>query len=315
MGSNMKYALVTGGAGFIGSNVVDLLINSGCVVTVVDNLSTGKKENVNPKAKFFELDLCKNKEEFDRKMSGEFDKFDVVFHLAALPRVDPSIQNPIEYNEANVTATLVVLDACRKNNILNVVFSSSSSVYGDAKTVPTSEIEPTNPMSPYALQKLICDQYAELFCKLYGMNVVSLRYFNVYGNREPTEGAYVPVIGIWFRQLSEGKPLTITGDGTQSRDFVNVLDVARANKMAADSILDGRCLGHVVFNVGSGRNVDLNTLSSFITGNVSYIPPRIEPKHTCADVDRIKMVLKWEPQNVVEVDIQNRLSGLTRNDD
>lgn len=310
MSSNMKYALVTGGAGFIGSNVVDLLIDEGWQVTVVDNLSTGKRENVNPKAKFYQLDLNQDSNEFTTKMHLEFDSFDVVFHLAALPRVEPSIYDPVGSNEENVTATLKVFNACRMNGIQNIVFSSSSSVYGNAKNVPTSEEEPVNPMSPYALQKLVGDQYAKLFCELYNMNIVSLRYFNVYGNREPTVGAYVPVIGIWFRQLAEGKPLTITGDGLQSRDFVNVSDVAKANVAAANKLLSGHLNKHNVFNIGTGRSVNLNTLSSHITDNTTYVPPRIEPKYTCADITRAKNLLKWEPQVKIEEYIAARLAQM-----
>lgn len=298
-------ALVTGGAGFIGSNVVDLLIKNKWNVTVVDNLSTGYADNVNPLAEFHEMDLLDS--DFQKKMLLDFAKFDVVFHLAALPRVEPSIQDPVTSNEKNVTATLNLFESCRLANIKNIVFSSSSSVYGDAKEVPTNELEPTNPMSPYALQKLIGDQYAELFCKLYNMNITCLRYFNVYGNREPTVGAYVPVVGIWFRQLASDKALTITGDGKQSRDFVNVLDVARANLMCAESNLKG----FNVFNVGYGKDLVLNDIAPLISDNITYIAPRFEPKRTCADTTKIKKAVGWEPTISLEEYIRSKVSRKT----
>jgi len=301
----MKKVLVTGGAGFIGSNVVDLLVEKGHDVIVVDNLSTGYTENLNPKAKFCNLDLLDSKLLF-KKMLTEFGQIDVVFHLAALPRVEPSIHDPVGSNEQNVTATLNLFEACRKAGVKNIIYSSSSSVYGDAKNVPTDENEPVDPMSPYALQKLIGDQYAELFCRLYDMNITCLRYFNVYGNREPTVGAYVPVIGIWFRQLAEGKPLTITGDGRQSRDFVNVLDVAKANVMSAEAGLRG----YNVFNIGSGTTHELNYLALLISKNITYIAPRMEPRHTCADISLMKNMIGWKSTINIKAYIREKVRNL-----
>lgn len=299
----MKKAVVTGGAGFIGSNVVDVLVNKGWSVTVIDNLSTGLKENINPKARFINCDLIEPPFQFSTIAKDVLRDVDVVFHLAALPRVEPSIREPRIHNKINVSATLEVFDLCRKYGVKNIVYSSSSSVYGDAKNVPTDEKEPVDPMSPYALQKLIGDQYAELFCRLYDMNITCLRYFNVYGKREPTVGAYVPVIGIWFRQLSEGKPLTITGDGKQSRDFVNVADVARANVMAAEANL----AGYNVFNIGSGTTRELNHLASLISSETSYIAPRIEPRHTCADISLANTMFGWKPLITIDDYIKEKL--------
>lgn len=287
-------AVVTGGAGFIGSNVVDLLVELGHEVVVVDNLSTGKAENVNSLAVLCEVDLLSP--EFETVASELFPETDVVYHLAALPRVEPSIQDPVSFNEVNVTATVKLFDAARRYGVKKVVYSSSSSVYGDAENVPTDETEPTDPMSPYALQKLIGDEYAQLFCRLYDMDITCLRYFNVYGNREPTEGAYVPVIGIWFRQLAEGKALTITGDGKQSRDFINVRDVARSNVVCGETDLKG----YQVFNIGSGKTYELNKLAALISDNTTYIAPRIEPKHTCANVSKLKEATGWEPVHSIE---------------
>lgn len=304
-------AVITGGAGFIGSNVVDLLIEKGYEVDVVDDLSTGKKENVNPKANLILSNIAAPMTEaVIDELTSYFTGADVVFHLAALPRVEPSIVNPTKSHIINTDGTYNVFWAAKQAGVKNIIYSSSSSVYGDAKNVPTDENEPTSCMSPYALQKLIGDQYAELFCKLYDINITSLRYFNVYGNREPTEGAYVPVIGIWLRQLTEGKALTITGDGKQSRDFVNVADVARANVLAAEANLKG----YNVFNIGSGKTYELNYLASLISENTTYIEPRIEPKHTCANINSITNAIGWKPTISIEDYLKDKINDIEFND-
>jgi len=304
---NQKKALVTGGAGFIGSNVVDLLLKKGWHVTVVDNLSTGFITNLdlkNENLEFWELDILS--EEFDLHWSHDFAKFNKVFHLAALPRVEPSIRDPLTSNKQNVDATLKIFENARKSGVTDIVFSSSSSVYGDAENVPTGETEPVNPMSPYALQKLICDQYAKLYCDLYDMNITCLRYFNVYGRHEPVAGAYVPVVGIWLRQQGEGSPLTITGDGEQSRDFVNVSDVAAVNLGCAEVSLRG----FNVFNVGSGKTHSLNYLASLISDNTTYISQRFEPKYTCADISKLEKQVGWVPKHTIESYLSDKKKSL-----
>lgn len=294
-------AVVTGGAGFIGSNIVDMMVDLGYEVTVIDDLSTGKLENVNQKANLVIYDLAAPMTEtVVGFLEEQFKGADVVFHVAALPRVEPSIIDPTESHKINVNGTYNVFWAAKKAGVKDIVFSSSSSVYGEAKNHPTNENESLEPMSPYALQKLINEQYAKLFCELYDMNITCLRYFNVYGNREPTEGAYVPVIGIWLRQLAAGKPLTITGDGKQSRDFVNVADVARANVLCFTSELKG----FNVFNVGSGKTHDLNYLASLISENTTYIAPRVEPRYTLADVSALTKATGWK----LEVSIEDYLA-------
>ena len=292
----MNKAIVIGGAGFIGSNVVDRIVNSNFhwdEILVIDNLSTGKKNNINSKAKFIFADI-RNLEEIE----PHFVNATCIWHLAALPRVEPSIHDPITFNDINVNGTLNVFMAAKKHGVKNIVFSSSSSVYGEPKNHPTNENEELNPMSPYALQKLHGEQYAKLFCELYGMNICCLRYFNVYGNREPTEGPYVPVIGIWLRQIRQGKKLTITGDGKQTRDFVNVLNVADANYMVGCNIPTG----FSVFNVGSGKNYELNKVARWICqneSNIEYIAPRIEPKITLADIK--KLTNNFGKENLVTI--------------
>jgi UDP-glucose 4-epimerase len=287
-------SIVTGGAGFIGSNVVDQLVKLNHEVVVVDDFSTGKQENINPKATVYQVDIADNiaPELVPENLSGIFGNADYIFHLAALPRVEPSIVDPIESHRINVDGTFNVFWAARLAGVKNIVFSSSSSVYGDAKTQPITEQEPLAPMSPYALQKLVNEQYAKLFCELYDMNITCLRYFNVYGHREPTEGSYVPVVGIWLRQLAAQEPLTITGDGEQSRDFVNVFDVSNANIACMNAELKG----FDVFNVGSGQSYELNYLASLISDDKKYIEPRIEPRYTKSDISKLMAKTNWKPE-------------------
>lgn len=279
--------LVTGGCGFIGSNVVDLLLSKGYKVKVIDNLSTGFKENLNESVELIIEDIT-DLESIKKHFVG----IDVVFHLAALPRVEPSIHDPIPYNKANIEGTLSVLKACVDSGVKKVVFSSSSSIYGECGEFAVDEEKIKDPLSPYALQKLSSEEYCKLFSKLFGITTICLRYFNVYGNRQPTIGAYVPVVGIFFKQYNEGKPLTVTGDGLQVRDFVNVLDVANANILAGESDLKG----YNYFNIGFGKNYNILQIAQNISKDIMFIQPRIEPKTTLANINKAKDVLKWEPK-------------------
>ena len=284
--------LVTGGAGFIGSNVVDAALNKGWSVKIIDDLSTGFEKNLNSQCEFVNADIC-DYNAIEKHFSG----IDVVFHLAALPRVQPSIDDPLPYNKVNIEGTLSVLDACKNHGVKKVVFSSSSSVYGECGDEPVSEEYRKEPLSPYALQKLVCEEYFKLYHKLFGINSVCLRYFNVYGNRQPEIGSYVPVVGIFFKQFREGAPLTVTGDGEQARDFVNVVDVANANIRAAEADL----VGYNYFNVGSGKNYKIIDIAKKVCYNVVHVEKRIEPKNTIADVQKIKNALDWESQiNLME---------------
>lgn len=277
--------LVTGGAGFIGSNVVDAALAKGWSVKIIDNLSTGFKKNINSNCEFINADIC----DYD-SIEQHFKGIDVVFHLAAWPRVQPSIDDPLPYNKVNIEGTLSVLDACKNHEVKKVVFSSSSSVYGECGDEPVNEEYRKQPLSPYALQKLVCEEYFKLYHTLFGINSVCLRYFNVYGKRQPEIGSYVPVVGIFFKQLKEGKPLTVTGDGEQARDFVNVLDVADANIKAAESDLSG----YNFFNVGAGKNYKIIDIAKKVCYNIEHIEKRIEPKNTIADIQKINKVLDWE---------------------
>ena len=285
--------IVTGGAGFIGSNLTDRLIDGGHQVTIFDDLSTGFEENINSKATFYKVDISN----MDDYYPFYFNDVDVIFHLACLARVQPSIENPMEYHNANVNGTLNLLEMARKFNIKRFVFSSSSSVYGDAEQVPTTEECKLNPISPYALHKYIGEEYCKLYSKLYGIETVSLRYFNVYGERQPTEGAYCLVMGIFARQRLEGKPMTIRGDGEQRRDFTYVGDVVEANIQMA--FYEGKLRG-AELNVGSGTNYSVNQIADMIGGDRINVEAVIEPRETLADIKQIMECFDWQPTMKLE---------------
>ncbi len=286
--------LVTGGAGFIGSHLVDELVEDGHEVVVIDNLSTGKKENINPKAKFYNIDIC---EMHIKGLCSMFEGVDVVFHTAAKARVQPSIQNPTEFNDVNVGGTLNMLQACVDYGVNRFVFSSSSSVYGETEDLPTSELSKTNPMSPYALQKLIGEQYCKLYTEIHDLETVCLRYFNVYGDRMSMDGAYKLVIPIFIEQKLNGKPMTIRGDGEQRRDFTYVGDVVDANIRAG---FYEHPIWAKVYNVGNGDNRSVNQIADMIGGDRVNVEPVVEPRETLAENINIKNQMNWKPTIKIE---------------
>tara|TARA_Y100000401_G_C8320645_1_gene225067 strand:+ start:1189 stop:2175 length:987 start_codon:yes stop_codon:yes gene_type:complete len=281
-----KNCLVTGGAGFIGSKIVDKLINEGHYVRVIDDLSSGSQYNLNPQAEFYKVDIS------EHPFLDMFQDIDVVFHLAAFPRVEPSIDDPIRAHRINVNGTLNVLKACVDYDVKRLVFTSSSAVYGEAKT-PTTEDHPTNPMSPYALNKLIGEQYCKLFSDIYNLQTVCLRYSNAYGENQPTEGPYCNVMGIFQQQKMESKPMTIVGDGEQRRDFIHVDDIAEANLQAAFTNKIS-FLGDI-FNIGYGENYSVNEIAEWMGGETTNISPRIEPKETLLDSNQLMECFDWQP--------------------
>lgn len=291
----MKKYLVTGGAGFIGSHIVDRLVEDGHEVIVVDNFCSGKKENLNPKAKVFNLDISNaaNKEKITSLMSGCAG----VFHLAALARVQPSIEDPVGFNKANVDGTLNILICAKNTGVKRVVYSASSSAYGDASIFPTPEDHPTDPLSPYGLQKLIGEQYCRVFHHCYGLETVCLRYFNIYGERQSLSGAYCLVMGIFANQRINNQPLTIVGDGEQKRDFTYVGDVVNANILAMNSKKVGS--GESI-NIGNGNNRSVNEIADLIGGEKIHLEKRLEPVKTLADNKKAKQLLGWEPSMTVE---------------
>jgi len=280
-------ALVTGGAGFIGSHLVDALVHEGCEVRLLDNFATGQRQYVNPSAKLYEGDI-----RVIESIRPAIQGVDCVFHTAAMPRVMLSIEHPVETHMVNVVGTLNTLIAARDAGVKRVIYSGSSSVYGDQAELPLREMMTPNPLNPYALQKLAGEQYTRMFNRLFGIETLTLRYFNVYGPRMATEGAYVTVIGLFIRERLAGRPLTIHGNGEQTRDFTHVSDVVRANLAAMKStIADGRAL-----NVGRGGALSVNDIAALVGGPKIYAQRRPgDARATLADLTETRSVLEWEP--------------------
>lgn len=278
MMQNKKRAVVTGGAGFIGTHLVNELLAREYDVLVIDNLVAGKKERV-PKEALLQVVDVRDADALVEPLS----QAQVIFHLAALPRVEYSIQHPQETHEVNVTGTVNVLAAA--GNKARVVLASSAAVYGDTESPLLSEDLPAAPVSPYGLHKYISERYLALANKLYGTQTVSLRFFNVYGPGLDPEGPYALVIGRFLKLLKEGKPLTITGDGEQTRDFIHVRDIVSALIAAGESALVGK--GEVI-NIGTGNGTSVNELADIFGGEKEYVAPRSEPRTSCADTTRAK---------------------------
>ncbi len=304
-------AIVTGGAGFIGSHLVDALIDRGDKVWVIDNFSTGKRENVNPRAKLIEFDIQHVNVE---SIFESYRNIDFIFHLAALPRVQYSIDHPVETNAVNITGTLNVIAIAVFLNAKRLIYSSSSSIYGNQPVLPLKEDMPANPLSPYALQKYTAERYCQmLLCRPDRPNrlssAVSLRYFNVYGPRQSDKGSYPSAIATFIRYKKAGYTSFIYG-GEQTRDFTWVGDVVKANILAAESDKVGN--GEVI-NIGGGTSYSINQLSEMIGGRYIHEPARAgEPLHTLADISKAKNLLGWEPAVTLEDGIAElkKLNGL-----
>ncbi|MDD5068463.1 MAG: NAD-dependent epimerase/dehydratase family protein [Candidatus Pacebacteria bacterium] len=288
--------VVTGGAGFIGSNLTDALVRAGYDVHVIDNLSGGKKENVNPRAVLHIIDITNLK-----KIQPIFRGARYVFHLAALPRVQHSIEHPFLTHVVNVDGTLNVLIASSEAKVKRVIYSASSAAYGDQVTMPLHEGMHANPKSPYGLHKYVGEAYCKVWSEVYGLPTVSLRYFNVYGPRNNPEGAYALVIAKFMKQRKEGKPMTITGDGKQTRDFTHVKDVVQANILAMKSLKVGK--GEVI-NIGCGKNQSVNYIAKLVGGPVKHVKARLEPRHTLANNTLAKKLLGWKPTISIEEGIK-----------
>ena len=288
----MPRAVVTGGAGFIGSHMVDLLVDRGYSVVVIDNLVTSRAENLvqhrrEPRVAFHEIDMCTVAAD-----SPLFKGADYVFHFGGIGDIVPSIERPLEYMRANVNGTLAVLEASRHARVRKVVYAASSSCYGMATELPTTEAAPIRPEYPYALSKYLGESAALHWAQVYRLPVISIRMFNVYGPRVRTTGAYGAVFGVFLAQKLHGKPFTVVGDGSQRRDFVFVTDVARAYLMAAESAETNQ-----VFNLGAGDPQTINRLIELMGGDVVHLPKRPgEPDCTWADIRRIQRALGWKPE-------------------
>jgi len=290
----MKYVVV-GGAGFIGSNLVNKLVEENHEVFVVDNFSTGKEENINEKSKVFRLDISDS--ENSKDLVSIMDGADSVFLFAAKARVQPSIENPMEYEKNNTIGTLNVLKSATDAKVRRVIYSASSSAYGDSKILPIKETFPINPLSPYGAQKYYGEVLSRMFAQVYDIETVSLRYFNVYGERQNIAGAYALVMGIFAHQRLNGEPMTIRGDGEQKRDFTYVGDVVNANILASSSKNVGN--GEVI-NIGNGDNRSINQIADMFGGPRINIDPILEPNETLADNSLAKKLLNWEPTQTIE---------------
>lgn len=280
--------LVTGGAGFIGSHLVNALVDKGYRVIVIDNLSTGQEKKLNPKARFFKRDIRNLKAIFPL-----FRKIDCVFHVAALPRVPFSIEFPVLTNDHNIVGTLNVLECARQAGVKKLIYSASSSAYGDQPNLPLKESMRPSPMSPYGLQKLTGESLCKLYSELYKLKTVSLRYFNVYGEGMLLTGAYSACVAIFLNQAKRGLSLTVLG-GKQTRDFTYIGDVVRANLLAARSRNVGK--GEVI-NIAGGKNYSIEKIAKVIGSNIKYLPQRRgEPMNTKADIRKAKRLLAWTPK-------------------
>ena len=285
--------VVTGGCGFIGAHLVNRLLELDHRVTALDDLSTGNSERLNRSA-----DLKVGSVADFAAVTAATEGADMVFHTAAWARVERSVADPIGTHEVNVTGTLNVLRAAQVNSVRRVVNSSSSSVYGDQSIHLMREVMAPNPKSPYALQKLMGEQYADLFARIFGMSVVSLRYFNVYGPGQPSEGPYSLVIPRFLRMRQEGNPLTVYGDGNQTRSYTHVSDVVEANILAATAELPAG--EHTALNIGTGQETSVNEIAAAIGGPVRHIIPNprreFEEARKAADCSRAKSAIGWEPR-------------------
>jgi UDP-glucose 4-epimerase len=294
-----RLMLVTGGAGFIGSHLADALAAAGMRVRVIDNFETGRREFVNPAAELINADIRDA-----ASMRGTFEGVDTVFHVAALPRIPLSIAKPVETHMTNVVGTLNVLIAARDSKVRRVVYSGSSSVYGNQKSLPLIETMTPHPMNPYALQKFVGEEYARMFHRMFAMQTVVLRYFGVYGPRLAEEGAYMLAIAAFLRARREDRALEIHGDGEQTRDFTHVSDVVAANILAIDcEVADGSAI-----NVGRGENVSVNRIAEMIGGTTVRKPARVgDMRDTLADRSRAERILGWRPKVSIEEGIAELL--------
>ena len=297
-------AIVTGGAGFIGSHLVDLLLENGLDVVVIDNFSTGRPTNLNHlknKIKLIEADISEV-----GSWTLEFKESQYVFHIAALADIVPSIQNPEGYFKSNVNGTFNVLQSARMGNIKKFVYAASSSCYGIPDKYPTSELAEIRPQYPYALTKRLGEELVIHWAQVYKLPVISTRFFNVYGPRSRTSGTYGAVFGVFLAQKLANQPFTVVGDGTQTRDFTYVRDVVEAIYSVSQS---DRTLE--IYNVGSGATISVNRIVELLRGEKTFIPKRPgEPDCTFADISKIKNEISWSPKVSIEEGIQYLIENI-----
>ena len=296
-------SLVTGGAGFIGSNLVDRLLQMGHEVVVIDNEYSDAHDHFywNDKAQNYKYDI--RDYENTRPL---YEGVDYVFHIAAEARIQPAIINPIEAVSINSVGTVTVLQCAREAGVKRVMYSSTSSGYG-MNSFPNVETQPDDCLNPYSVSKVNGEKLCKMYTDLFNVPTICFRYFNVYGERQPLRGQYAPVVGIFLRQRSAGEPLTIVGDGDQRRDFTHVSDVVNANVLAAISNPSSEMFGQV-FNVGTGRNHSVNEIAAMISDNTVNIPPRLgESRITLANNEKLRKTFGWEPKVKLEDWIKENL--------
>ncbi len=298
----MTISIVTGGAGFIGSHIVEKLKRLDHMVVVIDNEYSDndnfhwRKDTLN-----VNIDITDYK-----ALKKAFTGADYIFHLAAEARIGPAIENPLNALNINTMGTCNVLQCAREVGAKKVLYSSTSSGYG-LNEAPNIETQPDDCLNPYSVSKIAGEKLCKMYTDLYGLNTIIFRYFNVFGERAPRKGQYAPVTGIFLRQKAAGEPLTIVGDGEQRRDYIYVKDVANANVMAAISNPDDDAYGQV-YNIGSGKNYSVNEIASFISDDTINIPPRIgEARNSLANIDKIKKTFAWKPEVDVEEWIKTQL--------
>ncbi len=303
----MKKILITGGAGFVGSHLVDRLVKDKFKVTVIDNLSSGNINNLSKSFKkidFIKIDIS-NYKKLEKSLKNK--KFDYCVHLAALADIVPSINYPEDYFKANVEGTFNILNILKKQKISKIVYAASSSCYGFPNKFPTDENCILNPQYPYALTKRLGEELVEHWGHIYKIPFISLRFFNIYGPRSRTSGTYGAVLGVFLAQKLAKKPFTVVGNGKQTRDFTYVDDIVEAICSALNSNVENQ-----IFNVGSGNTYSINYLTKLIGGKKIYIPKRPgEPDCTYADISKIKKVLKWKPKFSLEKGISEVINNIS----
>lgn len=297
--------LVTGGAGFIGSNLVDKLVQKGQKVIVLDNFSTGRRSNLSQhnkkNVKIIKVDISGK-----RSLDKYFKNIDHVFHLAGLADIVPSIENPDKYFKSNVVGTFNVIQAAKKAKIKKFIYAASASCYGIPNKFPTKEDAKINPMYPYALTKWQAEELIMHWAKVYNFPAISFRFFNAYGPRSRTSGAYGAVFGIFLAQKLANKPLTIIGNGNQTRDFIHVSDLVKGIIKAALSKKIGK-----IYNIGGGKEIRINKIAKLIGGKKIYIPKRPgEPDRSLANISKIKQDLNWRPKVKIEEGVKDLLSNI-----
>ena len=297
----MLKVLVTGGAGFIGSNLVEKLLELGHDVISIDNESSQSNEVFYwaEKSSNYKLDIC----DYDR-IRPLFEEVDIVYHLAAEARIQPSLNNPILTAKTNALGTCTILQCAREAGVKRVIYSSTSSAYGRKNSTPSVESMQKDCLTPYSVTKTCGEELCKMFTDLFGLETVVFRYFNVYGERQPIKGQYAPVVGIFLKQKKEGLPMTIVGDGLQRRDFTHVSDVVEANLSASN--LKNKNISGELFNIGTGRNYSIIDIKDMIGSEFTNLPKRMgEAQETLADITKAKKMLDWSPKVVLEDWITN----------